>query len=77
MKVLIFGTSGMVGQGVLRECLADPARNDPVDSVLRELGTGDRRLDRVDEERFRRQSRQGTGQMADGRTRAAGDNYRF
>lgn len=25
MKVLIFGTSGMVGQGVLRECLADPA----------------------------------------------------
>jgi nucleoside-diphosphate-sugar epimerase len=25
MKVLIFGVSGMVGQGVLRECLADPA----------------------------------------------------
>ncbi|WP_367850064.1 epimerase [Rhodoferax sp. WC2427] len=25
MKVLIFGASGMVGQGVLRECLADPA----------------------------------------------------
>lgn len=24
MKVVIFGTSGMVGQGVLRECLSDP-----------------------------------------------------
>ena len=23
MKVVIFGASGMVGQGVLRECLAD------------------------------------------------------
>ena len=30
MKVLMFGASGMVGQGVLRECLADPA----VDEVL-------------------------------------------
>jgi len=25
MKVLLFGASGMVGQGVLRECLIDPA----------------------------------------------------
>jgi uncharacterized protein YbjT (DUF2867 family) len=25
MKVLLFGATGMVGQGVLRECLADPA----------------------------------------------------
>ena len=24
MKVVIFGASGMVGQGVLRECLLDP-----------------------------------------------------
>src|SRR6185503_1496606 len=24
MKVLLFGSTGMVGQGVLRECLADP-----------------------------------------------------
>jgi putative NADH-flavin reductase len=24
MKVLIFGATGMVGQGVLRECLLDP-----------------------------------------------------
>lgn len=30
MKVVLFGATGMVGQGVLRECLADPA----VESVL-------------------------------------------
>ena len=30
MKVVIFGASGMVGQGVLRECLLDPE----VESVL-------------------------------------------
>lgn len=30
MKVLLFGATGMVGQGVLRECLADP----DVESVL-------------------------------------------
>ena len=24
MKVLVFGATGMVGQGVLRECLLDP-----------------------------------------------------
>ena len=25
MKVILFGATGMVGQGVLRECLIDPA----------------------------------------------------
>lgn len=30
MRVILFGATGMVGQGVLRECLLDPA----VDSVL-------------------------------------------
>ncbi|MEN3951098.1 hypothetical protein WJU17_06090 [Iodidimonas sp. SYSU 1G8] len=25
MKILLFGATGMVGQGVLRECLRDPA----------------------------------------------------
>ncbi|HZC96889.1 MAG TPA: epimerase, partial [Bradyrhizobium sp.] len=24
MKVILFGATGMVGQGVLRECLVDP-----------------------------------------------------
>src|SRR5215467_5421282 len=30
VKILLFGATGMVGQGVLRECLLDPA----VDSVV-------------------------------------------
>ncbi|MNR83768.1 hypothetical protein D3C72_145530 [compost metagenome] len=30
MKVLIFGASGMVGQGVLRECLLDPEVTDVI-----------------------------------------------
>ena len=30
MKVIIFGASGMIGQGVLRECLLDAA----IDAVL-------------------------------------------
>ncbi len=30
MKVVLFGATGMVGQGVLRECLLDP----DVESVL-------------------------------------------
>ena len=30
MKVILFGATGMVGQGVLRECLVDPG----VESVL-------------------------------------------
>lgn len=25
MKVLVFGASGMIGQGVIRECIMDPA----------------------------------------------------
>jgi uncharacterized protein YbjT (DUF2867 family) len=34
MKVILFGSTGMVGQGVLRECLADPDVTDVV-AVLR------------------------------------------
>ena len=30
MKVILFGATGMVGQGVLRECLLDPG----IESVL-------------------------------------------
>jgi uncharacterized protein YbjT (DUF2867 family) len=30
MKVVLFGATGMVGQGVLRECLLDPG----VESIL-------------------------------------------
>ena len=35
MKVVLFGASGMVGQGVLRECLLDP----DVESVLAVVAT--------------------------------------
>lgn len=38
MKILLFGTSGMVGQAVLRECLAD-ARIQAVISVVRTKST--------------------------------------
>lgn len=34
MKVLLFGATGMIGQGVLRECLLDP-EVDPVLSIVR------------------------------------------
>ena len=34
MKIILFGATGMVGQGVLRECLLDP-RVDVVLSVAR------------------------------------------
>jgi uncharacterized protein YbjT (DUF2867 family) len=34
MKVLLFGATGMIGQGVLRECLLDP-RIDEVRSIVR------------------------------------------
>jgi uncharacterized protein YbjT (DUF2867 family) len=37
MKVILFGASGMIGQAVLRECLADP-RIDGVLSIARRLG---------------------------------------
>jgi uncharacterized protein YbjT (DUF2867 family) len=45
MKVIIFGASGMVGQGTLRECLLDP----DVDGVLL-VG---RRIQEVDDPRVR------------------------
>lgn len=33
MKVLLFGATGMIGQGILRECLLDP-RITEVRSIL-------------------------------------------
>jgi uncharacterized protein YbjT (DUF2867 family) len=38
MRVIIFGASGMVGQGVLRECLLDPAVTEVVAVVRGPLG---------------------------------------
>jgi uncharacterized protein YbjT (DUF2867 family) len=44
MKVLIFGATGMVGQGVLRECLRDPEVELAVSIGRRTTGTLDARL---------------------------------
>jgi hypothetical protein len=38
MKVILFGATGMVGQGILRECLLDPAVTTVVSVVRRSTG---------------------------------------
>ena len=52
MKVILFGASGMVGQGVLRECLADPGVTEIVAMVRAPLGVADARLRTVVHEDF-------------------------
>jgi len=47
MKVLLFGASGMVGQGVLRECLLSPDVESVVSVVRRATGTRDAKLHEV------------------------------
>lgn len=47
MKVILFGASGMVGQGVLRECLRDPAVTEIVAVLRTPLGLGDPKLREV------------------------------
>jgi len=44
MKVLIFGATGMVGQGVLRECLLDPQVTGVVSISRRPIGQVDPKL---------------------------------
>jgi uncharacterized protein YbjT (DUF2867 family) len=44
VKVIVFGASGMVGQGVLRACLLDPAVTEVVAVVRGPLGRADPRL---------------------------------
>jgi uncharacterized protein YbjT (DUF2867 family) len=48
MKVLIFGATGMVGQGVLRECLLDPKVTDVVSIARRPLGRAHPRLREIE-----------------------------
>lgn len=55
MKVILFGATGMVGQGVLRECLLD----DGIESVL-ELRRNSL-LQKVESFRYDAKSRQGNG----------------
>ncbi|MFJ3306785.1 NAD(P)H-binding protein [Streptomyces sp. NPDC086549] len=47
MKVILFGASGMVGQGVLRACLEDPGVTEVIAVVRRPLGRNDRKLREV------------------------------
>ncbi len=47
MKVLIFGATGMVGQGVLRECLCDPAVDRVVTVGRAATGQADPKLDEI------------------------------
>jgi uncharacterized protein YbjT (DUF2867 family) len=44
MKVVIFGASGMVGQGVLRECLLDPEIEQVLSVVRKPTGQSDLKL---------------------------------
>jgi len=44
MKVLVFGATGMVGQGVLRECLLAPDVEGVVSVVRRSTGKTDPKL---------------------------------
>jgi putative NADH-flavin reductase len=39
MKIILFGATGMVGQGVLRECLLDPAVSEVLSIVRSTSGT--------------------------------------
>jgi uncharacterized protein YbjT (DUF2867 family) len=47
MKIVLFGASGMVGQGVLAACLRDPAVTEIVSVVRTPTGAGDPRLTEV------------------------------
>ncbi|MGC2359271.1 MAG: epimerase [Thermoplasmata archaeon] len=44
MKIILFGASGMVGQGVLRECLLDPEVSAVLSVSRRPLGTAHEKL---------------------------------
>jgi uncharacterized protein YbjT (DUF2867 family) len=47
MKVVLFGASGMVGQGVLRECLLDADVAEVVSVVRKPTGAGDPKLSEI------------------------------
>ncbi|MFE2431091.1 NAD(P)H-binding protein [Streptomyces sp. NPDC059373] len=47
MKVILFGASGMVGQGVLRACLEDPGVTEVIAVVRRPLGRSSQKLREV------------------------------
>jgi uncharacterized protein YbjT (DUF2867 family) len=47
MRVVVFGASGMVGQGVLRECLADPDVERVLAVVRSPLGSANEKVDEI------------------------------
>lgn len=47
MQVLLFGASGMIGQGVLRECLLDPGVRRVVSVVRQATGVSHEKLEEV------------------------------
>src|SRR3954467_14148069 len=47
MKVILFGATGMIGQGVLRECLLDPGVERVLAVGRRGLGRGDPKLNEI------------------------------
>jgi uncharacterized protein YbjT (DUF2867 family) len=52
MKVVLFGGTGMVGRGVLRECLLDPEIERVVSVVRRQTGMHDPKLREVEHSNF-------------------------
>jgi uncharacterized protein YbjT (DUF2867 family) len=52
MKVIIFGTTGMVGQGVLRECLIDPEVESVLSVVRRSTGQTHQKLKEIVHDNF-------------------------
>jgi uncharacterized protein YbjT (DUF2867 family) len=47
MKVIVFGASGMVGQGVVRECVRDPAVERVLSVVRKPSGTTDAKVEEL------------------------------
>ena len=52
MKVIVFGATGMVGQGVLRECLLDPSIESVLAVVRSPTGQRDARLREIIHDNF-------------------------
>jgi uncharacterized protein YbjT (DUF2867 family) len=52
VKVLVFGASGMVGQGVLRECLLDPEVEGVLSIVRKKTGRRDAKLREIEHADF-------------------------
>ena len=52
MKVILFGATGMVGQGVLRECLIDPEVKNVLSLVRRSSGQSHQKLKEIIHDNF-------------------------